>query len=138
MWSKDKKLLEDRLADSLKGKIEYVMEGGHDLSFDISHRVSNLSIEELFCGKPMKKKESMINVSVWKTPYKKQHKKEEVVNSTAPGYKAGDVVTMVNVEKTGNGGLRGLILDTQTKITVPKFALSGKTAGEFIGRDVLV
>ena len=29
MWSKDKKLLEERLAESLKGKIEYVMEGGN-------------------------------------------------------------------------------------------------------------
>ena len=47
MWSKDKKLLEERLADSLKGKIEYVMEGGHDLSFDTSHKVSIKYLKEI-------------------------------------------------------------------------------------------
>ena len=47
MWSKDKKLLEERLANSLKGKIEYVMEGGHDLSFDVSHKVSIKYLKEI-------------------------------------------------------------------------------------------
>ena len=47
MWSKDKNLLEKRLANSLKGKIEYVMEGGHDLSFDVSHKVSIKYLKEI-------------------------------------------------------------------------------------------
>ena len=47
MWSKDKKQLEERLAKSLVGKIDYVMEGGNKTSYGATYKV-----EIKYMGKP--------------------------------------------------------------------------------------
>ena len=39
MWSKEKKLLESRLANNLIGKIEYVFEGGRKTTWQATYKV---------------------------------------------------------------------------------------------------
>ena len=38
MWSKEKKLLESKLADSLKGKVIYNMEGGRKTTWGATYK----------------------------------------------------------------------------------------------------
>ena len=53
-------------------------------------------------------------------------------------YNVGDVVTMSNIERTSNGKIRGIIGGTQTKITIPKSEMLGRSALDFVGKDIEV
>ena len=53
-------------------------------------------------------------------------------------YNVGDVVTMSNIERTSNGKIRGIIKGTQTKITIPKSEMLGRSALDFVGKDIEV
>ncbi|MBQ7907609.1 MAG: hypothetical protein IJ309_06520 [Clostridia bacterium] len=46
MWTKDKKLLEERLASSLQGKLEYKMEGGRKTSSGLTYKVDIIYNDE--------------------------------------------------------------------------------------------
>lgn len=46
MWTKDKKLLEERLAGSLRGKLEYKMEGGRKTSGGLTYKVDIMYNDE--------------------------------------------------------------------------------------------
>ena len=46
MWTKDKKLLEERLASSLRGKLEYKMEGGRKTSGGLTYKVDIMYNDE--------------------------------------------------------------------------------------------
>jgi hypothetical protein len=77
-------------------------------------RYKNLSIEDLFLGKPVKKKESMPSISV------ESNKKNEPnkLASVQSAYNLGDVVEMNRIELTQRGGIRGYAKNTDIKLNI--------------------
>ncbi|MBQ8178148.1 MAG: type VI-D CRISPR-associated RNA-guided ribonuclease Cas13d [Clostridia bacterium] len=107
-------------------------------------RYKNLSIKDLFYNEKSKEKISM--GSAPSSPIKPTVEFDEVTEEIEEeeefyfGYKIGQNVLMVNVEATARKGLRGVIKDTELKVTVsPAMVLeSGLPAETYVGKSLMV
>ena len=107
-------------------------------------RYKNLSIKDLFYNEKCKEKIGL--GSAPSTPIKSTIEFNEIVEEIAEkeelnfGYKIGQSVLMVNVEATARKGLRGVIKDTELRVTVsPSMVLeSGLPAEAYVGKSLTV
>lgn len=138
----------DKLIKEYKG---YVKDLSWILNVPFAYNVArykNLSIKELFYGDISKEKipsptveeiKVAVKDEIVEAPVVEEEVEEEEVE-LAYGYFSGQTVTMGNIEVNSRGGLRGIIVGTNYKITVPPSVVqeSGIDTGSLIGKELEV